>query len=29
MPRVIGVSGRSLTRPILLSPSPISVSRCV
>ena len=27
MPRVAGVSGRSLTRPILLSPSPTSVSR--
>src|SRR5581483_11680946 len=29
MPCVIGVSGSSLTRPILLSPSPTSVSRCV
>src|SRR5262245_55614303 len=27
MPRVIGVSGRSRTRPILFSPSPIRVSR--
>ena len=29
MPRVIGVSGRSRERPILFSPSPISVSRWV
>src|SRR5581483_4077041 len=27
MPRVAGVSGKSLTRPILLRPSPISVAR--